>query len=293
MPVPVSLCSTRMTIEVRHLRCFLAVADERNVTRAAVRLHLSQPALSRTLSQLEQRLGVRLVDRSTHHLQLTDAGDRFREEARQAVDAFDRCVESVDATVPPLRFGHGWSSGGHTASIVRAWHEAFPDRVLQVRSSDVRLAGLATGDVDIAILRGRVAGRRYRTASLGREARVAVIPTSHPLADRASVTLADLSTEPLVINSVAGLTRPELWPVGRRPTVVADTSTTEDWLVSIAAGVGVGVTASSTALMHPHPTVRYVPLTDAEPVPVLLAWPAADPHPHVPALVRLAQNLRR
>ena len=280
-----------MTIEARHLRCFLAIAAELNVTRAAARLCLSQPALSRTLAQLEQQLGVRLVDRSTHHLLLTDAGAAFRVEAAAAIEAFDHALASVLAAMPPLRFGHGWSSGGHTAAIIRAWHAAFPDRPLQVRSSDVRLAGLETGDVDIAILRGRIAGRTYRTAPLGSEPRVAVIPTSHPLASRQELTLLDLSGELLVINSVAGLTRPELWPQGQRPTVVADTATTDDWLVSIAAGVGIGVTASSTALMHPHPAVRYIPLTDAEPVPVLLAWPAADPHPHVASLVRIARSL--
>ena len=63
-----------MTMELRHLRCFLAIAEEGTLTRAATRLHLTQPVVSRTLRQLEDHLGVRLIDRSTHHLGLTAAG---------------------------------------------------------------------------------------------------------------------------------------------------------------------------------------------------------------------------
>ncbi|WP_369215861.1 helix-turn-helix domain-containing protein, partial [Streptomyces flavofungini] len=70
-----------MTIELRHLRAFLAIADEGNVTRAAARLRLSQPALSRTLRQLEDHLGALLADRSTHHLELTARGRSPRRAA--------------------------------------------------------------------------------------------------------------------------------------------------------------------------------------------------------------------
>ena len=70
-----------MTMELRHLRCFLAIAGEGTLTRAATRLHLTQPVVSRTLRQLEDHLGVRLIDRSTHHLGLTAAGHAFQVRA--------------------------------------------------------------------------------------------------------------------------------------------------------------------------------------------------------------------
>ncbi|NUS12178.1 MAG: LysR family transcriptional regulator, partial [Streptomyces sp.] len=76
-----------MTIELRHLRAFLVIAEEGNITRAAARLRLSQPALSRTLRQLEDHLGGRLVDRSTHHLELTAEGRTFRDKAAAALAA--------------------------------------------------------------------------------------------------------------------------------------------------------------------------------------------------------------
>jgi hypothetical protein len=98
-----------MTMELRHLRCFLAIADEGTLTRAATRLHLTQPVVSRALRQLEDHLGVRLVDRSTHHLGLTAAGHAFRVRAASAVAAADAAFDPARLGVWPLRLGHAWS----------------------------------------------------------------------------------------------------------------------------------------------------------------------------------------
>ena len=100
-----------MTVELRHLRCFLAIAEEANITRAAAVLHVGQPALSRTLRQLEEHLGVRLVDRSTHHLHLTEAGSAFRVRAASAVAAVDDALDPVRVGTWPLRLGHEGARG--------------------------------------------------------------------------------------------------------------------------------------------------------------------------------------
>ncbi len=279
-----------MNVEVRHLRSFLAIAEEGNITRAAVRLHVTQPALSRTLAQLEQQVGSQLIDRSTHHLRLTGAGLRFQVAAAGAVRVFDQALASVRTDVPRLRLGHTWSAAGYTAAIVRGWNQARPDQPLVVLRSDERTGGLAHGDVDVALVHGPVTDPWLRTCLIDQEVRVAAVPAGHRLAAAASVTLAGLAAEGLVVNSVAGTTTPELWPEGARPHVVADSSRIDDWLVAIAAGTGVGVTAASTATLHPHPGVVFVPLTGAPPIPMLLAWPARDAHPDVRELVRVAQR---
>jgi DNA-binding transcriptional LysR family regulator len=284
------LCSARMTIEARHLRSFLAIAEEGNVTRAAARLNVSQPALSRTLGQLEQRLGVRLVDRSTHHLSLTDAGRRFQPAAAEAIRTFDQALASVVSGVPPLRLGHTWASSAHTVTIVRAWNAAHPDWPVQLRRSDERTGGLAHGEVDIALIRGPVIDPTLQTSLIDEEQRVAAIPAGHRLASAVELTLAELADEPLVVNSRAGTTTPDLWPEGARPHVVADSTSTDGWLITIAAGTGIGVTPASTATLQPHPDVRYIPLRGAPLVPLLLAWPAHDPHPHIRELVRVAHR---
>jgi DNA-binding transcriptional LysR family regulator len=282
-----------MNVEVRHLRAFLAIAEEGNVTRAAARLHLTQPALSRTLAQLEQQVGSQLVDRSTHHLRLTAAGTRFQVTAAGALRAFDLALASVVADIPRLRLGHTWSAAGYTAAIVRGWNQTQPDRPMVVLRSDERTGGLAHGDVDIALVHGPVTDPALRTCLIDSEVRVAAVPAGHRLAAQASVTLVDLATEGLVVNTVAGTTTPELWPEGARPQVVADSSRIDDWLIAIAAGTGVGVTAASTATLHPHPGVAFVPLSGVPPIPLLLAWPARDPHPDVRELVRVAQRATR
>ncbi|NEC18721.1 LysR family transcriptional regulator, partial [Streptomyces parvus] len=139
-------------VELRHLRAFLAVADELNITRAAARLRLTQPAVSRTLAALERHLGVRLVDRSTHHLALTADGVAFRDKAATAVAAFDEALDSGRLRTWPLRLGHAWSAfGPYTTPLLRTWQERFPGTPLELLRIDDRTAGLTRGEVDAAL----------------------------------------------------------------------------------------------------------------------------------------------
>ncbi|MCZ7459587.1 LysR family transcriptional regulator [Streptomyces sp. WMMC940] len=281
-----------MSIELRHLRCFLAIAEERSLTRAATALHLTQPAVSRTLAALERRLGVRLVDRSTHHVDLTAEGRAFREKAAAAVAAFDEALDPARLHRRPLRLGHAWSAfGSFTTPLLRRWQREHPETPLELLRIDDRTAGLARGEVDAAVLRGPVDTSGLVTALLFTEPRVAAVTSDGPLARRASLTLADLASVPVVLNTVSGLTTLDLWPAGTRPATTLTVGNTDDWLTAIAAGRGAGASAASTADMHPHPGVTYRPLTDAPPVPVVLAWRAAAPHPALGALVALAREL--
>jgi DNA-binding transcriptional LysR family regulator len=290
MPIRSWLCSSRMTIELRHLRCFLAVAEEANVTRAAERLHLTQPAVSRTLRQLEQYLGVRLVDRSTHHLALTAEGQAFRDKASVAVAAFDDALDRDRLRTWPLRLGHAWSAlGKYTTPLLRRWEQAHPDTPLELLRIDDRSAGLTSGRVDVALLRGPVDTPGLVTELLYSEPRVAAVPADSPLATRASLTLADFSDQPVALNPVSGTTTLDLWPPAVRPATVLTVATTDDWLATIAAQRAVGVTTSATADIHPYPGVTYVPVTDAPAVPVKLAWRSVSGHPAIPDLVAVAR----
>lgn len=280
-----------MTVEIRHLRAFLAIAEEGHLTRAAERLHLSQPALSRTLAQLEAQLGVQLVDRSTHHLALTADGARFERAARRAVRAVDDAISSATATSSPLRVGQSWAVSAHLSPIVRAWTAAHPERPLHVAREEDRSAGLLTGRVDVAITRGPITDHGLRSIVLDEEPRVAVLPADHPLAARRTLRLRDLAGETLITQSRAGTTTLELWPTDRRPATVVDVGSMDDWLVAIASGAGVGVSVASTATLHPHPDLRFVPLSDAAAVPLLLAWPARGAHPATKEFVRIARSV--
>jgi DNA-binding transcriptional LysR family regulator len=282
-----------MTVELRHMRCFLAIADEGSITRAAHTLHVSQPALSRTLAQLEHSLSVRLVDRSTHHLTLTEAGSAFALTARDAVNRVDEAISSVSAAVPPIRFGHNWSSANHAAAIMRLWNAEFPDRQLRSRRNDERLAGLTAGQVDVALVRGPITDRSLRSIIIDNEPRMAAVPADHPLAGEPTVSLADLSGETLIVNSVTGTTTLDLWPDEPRPTIGADLLTIDDWLIAIATSTGIGITPASTATLHPHPDVRFIPIDDAPTVPLVLVWSRRNPHPHTKVFVANARRAVR
>ncbi|MFE4019583.1 LysR family transcriptional regulator [Streptomyces sp. NPDC059101] len=281
-----------MSIELRHFRCFLAIADTLSVTRAAERLHLTQPAVSRTLRQLEDALGVRLVDRTTHHLALTPDGRAFRDRAALAVAAFDRALAYGRHTGWPLRLGHAWSAAGAgTTTLLRRWHEQHPETPLELLRIDDRTAGLARGDVDAALLRGEVSAPGLVTEELTTELRVAGLPADDPLARRPSLSLADLATRTIALNTVSGTTFVDLWPPTARPTSTITIGNTDDWIAAITGGRAVGVTTSATAGMHPHPAMAYVPLTDAPPVPVVIAWRDGPGHPRIPDLVALAHEV--
>jgi len=274
-----------MTAELRHLRAFVAIADEGNVTRAAARLHITQPALSRTLAQLEAHLGVRLVERSTHHLELTPAGRLFHHRARAALAAVGEVLDPARAATWPLRLGHAWSGlGPHTTMLLRKWSEAHPEIPLELLRVDDRTAGLTQGKVDAAVLREPITLPGVHTTHLFAEPRMAAVSSDSPLAARAQLTLAELAAHPVAVNTVSGTTTLELWPEGNRPQVSVEVANTDDWLTAIAAGRAVGVTTTATVDMHPHPAVAYRPLTGAPDVDVYLAWREPPTHPAVAEL---------
>ncbi|MEV7233720.1 LysR family transcriptional regulator [Streptomyces sp. NPDC051020] len=280
------------TVELRHLRAFLAVAEAGNVTRAAAALRLTQPAVSRTLAALEQHLGVRLVDRSTHHLSLTAEGVVFRDKAAAAVAAFDEAVDPGGLRRWPLRLGHAWAAlGPYTTPLLRSWQQRHPETPLELLRIDDRTAGLTRGEVDAALLRGPVDAPGLVTEVLLSEDRVAAVTADGPLAAHATLRLADLAGGPIVLNTVSGTTTVDLWPRGARPAATVTVANTDDWLTAIAAGRGSGVSAASTADTHPHAGVAYRPLVDAPPVPLLLARRDAPGHPALPELATLAHEI--
>ncbi|MCF3119052.1 LysR family transcriptional regulator [Streptomyces arenae] len=281
-----------MTIELRHLRAFLTITEEGNVTRAAARLHVAQPALSRTLRQLEDHLGVRLADRSTHHFALTAEGRAFRDKAAAALAAVESALDPGGLSGRPLRLGHTWAAlGVHTVPLLRRWDETHPGTPLELLRVDDRTAGLTQGKVDAALLRGAVGTPGLRTELLVSEERVVVMPTDSPLTGLARITLADLAGHTIAVNTVSGTTTTALWPPTARPVGTIEVTNTDEWLMAIAAGRAVGISTAATPSNHAHPSLIYRPLADAPTVPVVLAWRPAFAHPALPDLLALARQV--
>ncbi|WP_305788194.1 LysR family transcriptional regulator [Symbioplanes lichenis] len=281
-----------MTVELRHLRAFLAIAAEGTITRAAARLHVTQPALSRTLRQLEAHLGARLIDRSTHHLRLTPAGYAFQSRAAAAVTAVDEALGAARAGTWPLRLGHAWSAlGEHTTPLLRRWKEEHPGTPLHLLRVDDRSAGLGQGAVDVAVIRGEAglpAGGNAVVLLV--EPRMAAVAADSPLARRPRLTLRDLAAGPIAVNTIAGAATLGLWPPYATPATV-EVANTDDWIAAVAAGHAAGITTTGTAATYPDPAVAYVPLAGVPAVPVHLAWQQPPSHPAVPDLVALARRV--
>lgn len=288
-------------VELRHLEALGAVADEGSVTRAAARLHVTQPALSRTIRQLEHRLGATLFDRSSTGVAPTPTGRQVLQDARAALASVDRMRAVASRTRRPLVLGYSWGAAGRMpADLVASWRVEHPDRPVTWRRVDHRLAGLVDGSTDVALVRGPVAAPGegtapawVTTAHLGDEDRVAAVPRGHRLAGHLELALVDLADEPIMVNRVGGITHPDLWPADRRPQVASEVANTEDWLLAIAAGDGVGITTTTTTTTVTHPDVVFVPMPTAPPVPVRLAWRTDRPgHPDLADLVAHAVTRR-
>ncbi|SFR26118.1 DNA-binding transcriptional regulator, LysR family [Lentzea waywayandensis] len=278
-----------MNVELRHLRALAAIGDHRSITAAAQALHVTQPALSRTLDQFERRLGVRLVERTTRHVALTEPGQRLWEHSHRILTSLDSAL--AEAVRPqPLRLTFAWAAlGEYTIPFLREWRAEHPDVLVHIRRSDDPEAALRRGEADVAVLRTEPADADIDHVALLEEPRVAAVADDHPLATRDALLLADLTGECVAVCETAATTGADLWPSGARPRTV-DVPGVVEWLTSIATGATVGVTAAGSSHHNPHPGVTYLPLADAEPITVRLAWPSPAAHPSTEEFIALARR---
>ncbi|MGW0211738.1 LysR family transcriptional regulator [Streptomyces sp. NPDC003233] len=280
-------------VELRQLRCLVAIVDEGTFTDAAIALGVSQAAVSRTLAGLERTLGVRLLRRTSREVSPTATGLRVVAQARRVLADVAVLVQEATSGHTRLRIGYAWSAvGRHTVAFQRRWTAAHPGTDLHLVRVNTASAGLAEGACDLAVVRRPLEDRRFDTAIVGLERRLCAMAADDPLARRRSVRLAELTGRTLWVDRRTGTTTPELWPADSRPAV-EETHDVDDWLTVIAAGRGIGVTAESTANQYPRPGVVYRPVRDAEPVAVRLAWWRDDPHPALQAVLELLSELYR
>ncbi|MFF3641753.1 LysR family transcriptional regulator [Streptomyces sp. NPDC002564] len=282
-------------VELRHLRALDAVADAGTITAAAARLHMTQPALSRTLAKLEARVGVRLVDRTSRRLVLTPAGTTLLGHGRAILSHLDAALADTRAVSRPLRLGYTCAVlGQQTVPLLRSWRRAHPHAPLDVVRRDNSTAGLATGDTDVAVLRTVPADPRIRTEALYTEGRVAALPDDHPLAGRDQVLLAELTAGPelpLALWPDTGTASPDLWPPKQRPARTIEVTNVDEWLNLIAIGGAFGLGAAGTAESHGHPGVCFVPVSDAPAATVYLARPAHPTHPRTEDFVAAVKDV--
>ena len=291
-------------MELRQLRYFVTLAEELHFGRAAEREHIVQSALSQQVQRLERGLGVRLLERSTHHVALTPAGAVFLVEARQILEHTARAADAARSTAgaaAPLRAAITDSSYDSMPQILHEVQARCPALVIhQVEASiPEQYRQLADGRLDVGVGRAahappQVASLLFRHDPLG-----VLLPDAHPLAALAAVPVAALASQPLLLAEDA--TAPELNQLTAETCRAAGFTPapyggTVESIRAAAGLVAAGrclycVPSSSTAAL---PGTTWRPLTDpATAYPWSLLWRATDHSPHVQAVINCAQAISK
>ncbi|WFE36715.1 LysR family transcriptional regulator [Micromonospora sp. WMMD975] len=280
-------------METRELRYFVAVAEELHFGRAAARLGIAQPPLSRAIGQLERRLGVRLFDRDRRGVALTDAGRVLLREAGTALDAVTAAASRTRRAGDSSRSLVLATKAGASHELLRRLLDAVADEPgappVEVMLCEVgEQAGLLrTGRADVAIMHRPVddlAG--FDTEDLLTEGQVAMLPAGHPLAARDQLTLAEVQHVPGL--PIARWPRLDgTYPEGPGPEVRTQSQLAQ--LVALGRTLLV-IPASSRAWQWPQHVA--VPVVDAPVITTVLAWPAGIRARAVASIVRTAAGLR-
>ncbi|MEB3369860.1 LysR substrate-binding domain-containing protein [Saccharopolyspora mangrovi] len=271
-------------MELRHLRYFVTVAETCHFGRAAEQLHIAQPALSHTVRQLEDELGVALLARTTRQVRVTPAGEFFLDEARRVLSAVDAGVRGVqrigEGQLGLVRVGFtGTAAFSYLPHLARALAQRVPQVELEVRAELLtadQCAQLRDGSLGIGVLRPPVTGDDIDYRVIEVEPLVLAVPADHRLAVEPVVSMTDLRAEPLVTyegrNSVvhAAVLR-SCRDAGFTPNQQHQAPGTAALLALVAGGLGVGVVPASARSL-PLAGVVFRDLAGAATVELALAW---------------------
>jgi DNA-binding transcriptional LysR family regulator len=294
-----------MDVDTRLLRYFRAVAEEGNLTKAAARLYISQPALTKQIRQLEDHLGATLFTRSKSGMALTGPGAALAESIEAVLDAWDRAERAVRTTEAKaskvLRVGFLASAANEkTQKIIGAFRESRPDWRVELRQASwgAPIAGLVSGEVETAFMRLPFPDQDdFHLLPLLTEPRCIAMAANHPLAQRETVVFADLLDEPFIAAPAATGAFRDHWigaeaRGGRPVNVGAVTEHPDDWLTAIANGDGIALAPESAARYYGRPDIAYREVEGIAPSTVALAWAKQTrPSPALADLISAAREL--
>ena len=281
-------------MELRHLRYFQAVAEDLNFSKAARRLHVAQPALSRAVQELEHRVGADLLTRNRRGVALTEAGAVMLHETGVLLQRVDDAVKRVQRTAAgeegELRVGYiGPPTQAFLGRLLAEFHRRYPrvTVVLEERTPERVWEMVARGRLSIGLTRPVLAQEAHglRTTLLRREPFHGVFPPGHPLAKRRTVPWRSLAEEPLIIlarresvslhEAILGACRRARFT----PRLVHTPSVIGTVLSYVEAGAGIGVIPDSVGALGAGGPLVFRPLIPAHAVDLVMVWSDAGESP--------------
>lgn len=290
-------------MDINEIRCFLAVAEELHFGRAAERLHVAQPPLSRTIKQLERDLGTRLFDRNTRSVRLTSSGQALVDPAKEVLESLRRAraaVASADhGEVGTVRIAFaGVSTHSLVARLARAVRSQRPGIELEMSSQNFAqpaMKRLLAGETDLALGRWDVIPSDIDARVVMRDWLVVAVPDTHALAGAHRLSISQLSSDAFVsLPPYEGSVLPDrLRRMARAGGFVADVvqvaPDTQTALALVSAEVGSHLTLASVAGNVTDPHVVFIPLDESVPasgdVHLRAAWRRDDESPALRAVV--------
>jgi LysR family transcriptional regulator, benzoate and cis,cis-muconate-responsive activator of ben and cat genes len=292
-------------MELRHLRYFVAVAETENVSRAALRLHVSQPAVSRQIRDLEEELDFKLFERTAKSIELTPAGKTFLKETRAVLERVDEAVKKARTAAK----GSGEVHVGYAPSLtarflpqaLRACQAALPNLRVKLHdlSSEEMAAGLRAGTLDVAITAYVPGGilRDFHFAELTRDDLCIAVAPSHRLASRKAVTRSDLVREPLITYTRKDY--PEAHKLlmslfageKTKPHITEEHDSVSSLIAAVEAGTGIAVVARSLECTAGQ-RLTFLPLSPAaKPVIIGAVWVKNKVTPAAEQFLKCAREL--
>jgi DNA-binding transcriptional LysR family regulator len=293
-------------MELRHLRYFQSVAEELSFSRAAKRLRVAQPALSRAIKQLEHTLGADVLERTRHHVRLTPAGAVLLREIATLLQQVDESTRRVRRTAAgeegELRLGYiGPPTQPFLGPLLREYRERYPlvSIHLEERTPERVWEMVAKGRLSAALTRPVLAHEALglRTILLSEEKLGLVVPAGHPLAKRQSVPWTALAREPLIVLArregmglhdavIAGCRQAGVMPrLAHTPSLIGTV------MIYVEAGAGIGVVTES--VVTPTPALKFVLLKPLQRVPLVFVWQEDDDSPPVQRFRELLLEWKR
>jgi DNA-binding transcriptional LysR family regulator len=273
-------------VELRHLRDFVAVADELSFTRAAKKLHISQPSLTQQIKLLEQELGVRLLNRTSGRISITESGKVFLEDSRLVIAFSEDSVRAVQHfnrnESKQLKIGYVASLHYHLLpATLAAFQRAYPEVALNLfdMTCGQQIEALAADKIDLGFigLRESLAGTNLQAEAIAHYEILVALPRAHPLSKKPKINLKELESHFFVGMSERSYPGWGEWmrrtvsQAGFTPRTLQEADGPLAVLAFVAAGLGAALLPEQVKLLA-HPGVAFRPLKPVVKVESCIAW---------------------